>query len=95
MLNESEQPSLVKISGYIIVTPAQQAQLKPYTGPFRYFCPHSLVYIRYNLHAHSKSTGHAYMKNSGEGCPLPETASLTRTLLKEKVKKKNQPNKND
>lgn len=87
--------SLVKISGYIIVTPVQQAQLKPYTGPFQYFCPHSLVYIHYNLHAHSKSTGHAYMENSGEGRPLPETASLTRAFLKEKVKKKKkQPNKN-
>lgn len=28
------------------------------------------------------------MKNSGEGCPLPETASLTWAFLKEKVKNK-------
>lgn len=89
---KSEQPSLVKISGYILMTPIQQVQLKLYTGPFWYFCPHGLMYIHYNLHAHSKSTGHAYMKNSGEDCPLPETARFTQAFLKEKVKK--QTNKN-
>lgn len=33
------------------------------------------------------------MKNSGEDCPLPETASLTQAFLKEKVKKKNKQTK--